>query len=166
MQFPKTTRIIAGGKGLLFSGAWPVIVRRREEALNPDRDHTPENRKWQGRGAIGLACLLLSSAALLGVLMTRSTLPTPPTERATPPPDKVKDVHQRLATMQIPFVANQGQTDARVKFYAQTFGGTVFVTTEGELVYALVQRDGKEPAKSVVLTEELNRTTEHSYTLQ
>jgi hypothetical protein len=37
----------------------------------------------------------------------------------------------------VPFIANQGQTDERVAFYAHTFGGTVFVTTAGEIVYSL-----------------------------
>ena len=37
----------------------------------------------------------------------------------------------------MPFIANEGQVDERVAFYAKTFGGTVFVTKNGEIVYAL-----------------------------
>jgi len=37
----------------------------------------------------------------------------------------------------MPFIANNGQTNERVKFYANTFGGTVFVTKDGEIVYSL-----------------------------
>jgi len=37
----------------------------------------------------------------------------------------------------LPFVENAGQSDPRVAYYAPTFSGTVFVTREGELVYAL-----------------------------
>ncbi|MBM2835626.1 MAG: hypothetical protein HW406_2787, partial [Candidatus Brocadiaceae bacterium] len=39
--------------------------------------------------------------------------------------------------LQIPFIANEGQTDEKVAFYANTFGGSVFVTKDGEIVYAL-----------------------------
>ncbi|MEO8191523.1 MAG: hypothetical protein ABI682_14370, partial [Acidobacteriota bacterium] len=39
--------------------------------------------------------------------------------------------------MRIPFVANSGQTDSSVAFYAPTFAGTVFVTRDGRIVYSL-----------------------------
>ncbi len=45
---------------------------------------------------------------------------------------------QAAASLQVPFVRNQGQlADSRVMFYARTFGGTVYVTSDGQLVYAL-----------------------------
>lgn len=47
------------------------------------------------------------------------------------------EVIQKTQKLQIPFIANDGQTNEKVKFYANTFGGTVFVTKEGEIVYAL-----------------------------
>ncbi|WKZ20699.1 MAG: SBBP repeat-containing protein [Candidatus Brocadiaceae baterium WH-1] len=50
------------------------------------------------------------------------------------------DVMQRTKKLQMPFIVNEGQTDERVAFYANTFGGTVFVTKEGEIVYSLPQR--------------------------
>ena len=37
----------------------------------------------------------------------------------------------------MPFIANNGQVNEQVRFYAKTFGGTVFVTKEGEIVYSL-----------------------------
>ena len=37
----------------------------------------------------------------------------------------------------MPFIANNGQVNELVRFYAKTFGGTVFVTKEGEIVYSL-----------------------------
>lgn len=43
----------------------------------------------------------------------------------------------RLAHLSVPFVANRGQVDPRVAFYAQTFAGTVFVTRAGRLVLSL-----------------------------
>ena len=47
------------------------------------------------------------------------------------------DVLQKTKKLQIPFIANEGQTDEKVAFYANTFGGSVFVTKDGEIVYAL-----------------------------
>ena len=40
--------------------------------------------------------------------------------------------------MQIPFVENRGQLGSKeVNFYANTFGGTVFVTKDGHIIYSL-----------------------------
>ncbi len=47
------------------------------------------------------------------------------------------EVAQKVLKLQAPFIANDGQTDEKVRFYAKTFGGTVFVTKEGAIVYAL-----------------------------
>jgi len=44
---------------------------------------------------------------------------------------------QKTKKIQMPFIANNGQADEKVKFYANTFGGTVFVTKDGEIVYSL-----------------------------
>ncbi len=46
-------------------------------------------------------------------------------------------VMQKIQTLHVPFIANNGQVDEQVTFYAKTFGGTVFVTKEGEIVYSL-----------------------------
>src|SRR6478672_3132295 len=43
----------------------------------------------------------------------------------------------KLASASVPFVPNNGQWDSRAAFAAQTFAGTLFVTTEGKLVYSL-----------------------------
>ena len=69
----------------------------------------------------------------------------------------------RIQKLGIPFVANEGQMDRRVKFYARTFGGTIFVTEDGEIVYSLpkVEREGKaerrmkQAHRGWVLKEEL-----------
>ena len=50
---------------------------------------------------------------------------------------KKSEVIRKTAILQMPFIANEGQTDEKVAFYADTFGGTVFVTEDGEIVYAL-----------------------------
>ena len=51
---------------------------------------------------------------------------------------------QKTRKLQIPFIANSGHVDERVKFYANTFGGTVFVTKDGEIVYALPKHEKTE----------------------
>lgn len=40
-------------------------------------------------------------------------------------------------SISVPFIANEGQTDEGIAFYAHTFGGTVLVTRAGEIVYSL-----------------------------
>lgn len=46
-------------------------------------------------------------------------------------------VAQTVQKLSIPFVANCGQVDRKVKFYANTFSGTFFVTEKGEIIYLL-----------------------------
>jgi uncharacterized repeat protein (TIGR01451 family) len=53
---------------------------------------------------------------------------------ATPSPSPAPGT---LAALRLPFIANEGQVDAQVAYYAPTFAGTVFVTRQGRLVYAL-----------------------------
>ncbi len=60
--------------------------------------------------------------------------------------------------LQMPFIANNGQVDERILFYAQTFGGTVFVNKDGEIVYSLPEsRHGSEGTKD----REGNQTQNH-----
>jgi hypothetical protein len=62
-----------------------------------------------------------------------------------------EEVIQEIQKLQAPFIANNGQVDERVRFYAKTFGGTVFVTKDGEIVYSLPKgRLGIEGAKGNV----------------
>ena len=49
---------------------------------------------------------------------------------------------EKMATARVPFVPNQGQWDRPAAFAAPTFAGTLFVTTDGKLVYNL-------PGKSI-----------------
>ena len=63
----------------------------------------------------------------------------------------------QLDRLAVPFVANAGQSDPRVAYSASTFSGTVFVTREGDVVYALPAHraapDASEPASGWTLTE-------------
>ncbi|MCE5265124.1 MAG: hypothetical protein LLG97_16530, partial [Deltaproteobacteria bacterium] len=60
----------------------------------------------------------------------------------------------RLDTLAIPFIENRGQTHPDVRFYAQTFGGALFVTADGQMVYSLPVKSqaGKE---RVIIRERL-----------
>lgn len=50
--------------------------------------------------------------------------------------------------LQMPFIVNKGQVDKRVLFYVQTFGGTVFVSKNGEIFYALPEgRQGSDGSR-------------------
>src|SRR5262245_23537132 len=46
-------------------------------------------------------------------------------------------VPEHFAGLALPFVQNTGQSDPPVAYYASTFAGTVFVTHQGQIVYAL-----------------------------
>jgi hypothetical protein len=65
------------------------------------------------------------------------------------------ETKQKLVKVQIPFIANQGQSDKEVKFYARTFAGTVFVTETGELVYSFPKLKDKKRVAGTTLKEEL-----------
>jgi hypothetical protein len=54
--------------------------------------------------------------------------------------DKQKILTQAY-DLRIPFIANEGQIAKEVDFYAKTFGGTVYVTRQGEMVYSLTKKD-------------------------
>ncbi len=56
------------------------------------------------------------------------------------------EIIQKTQRLQMPFIANEGQIDEQVGFYAKTFGGTVFVTKDGEIVYSLPQAPVKKDA--------------------
>src|SRR5215468_1833331 len=96
--------------------------------------------------------LLATSLALLPLAASCSP-------RTSAPPTTA-EVTERLTHLAVPFVENAGQSDPRVAYYAPTFSGTVFVTGEGEVVYAMpapghqAQAVGpKEPASGWTLTE-------------
>jgi hypothetical protein len=67
-----------------------------------------------------------------------------------------EDVFQSMEKLRLPFIANTGQVDGGVTFYARTFGGTVFLTKGGEIVYSLPELKKKDQgARGIVLREEL-----------
>ncbi|MHC4943210.1 MAG: DUF7948 domain-containing protein [Planctomycetota bacterium] len=60
-----------------------------------------------------------------------------------------------LEKVQVPFLANRGQFPDQVLCYARTFAGTVFVTQEGSIVYALPHADPSTEIKGWCLEESL-----------
>jgi len=56
-------------------------------------------------------------------------------------PLTTETVMEKTASMSIPFIKNEGQTDPKVKFYANTFAGTAYLT-ENDLTYVIPTEDG------------------------
>ncbi len=73
------------------------------------------------------------AAACVGLCLPTSHATTSP-PGAQPAP-LVERAGASLAGL--PFIANRGQTDARVAYYTDTFAGRVFVTHAGDVVYRL-----------------------------
>ena len=79
----------------------------------------------------------LAVATSLAVLFSASPGWAVPTE----------DARAQLAALRVPFIVNQGQVDPRVAYYAPMFAGTLFVTGQGELVYALRGQVARVPGR-------------------
>lgn len=61
-----------------------------------------------------------------------------------------RQILEKAFNIQMPFIANQGQiADEHVRFYAKTFGGTVFVTDQGEIVYSLMTAEAKSASPAL-----------------
>ncbi|MEO2069159.1 MAG: SBBP repeat-containing protein [Desulfurobacteriaceae bacterium] len=58
-------------------------------------------------------------------------------------------IKAKIKTIAVPFIENRGQVDGQVAYYAKTFGGTVFVTKKGELVYGLPAEKGEVALREV-----------------
>lgn len=73
------------------------------------------------------AVLLQTMTGLIPLLAEQTSEYKPPTE----------EFIKKIQRLRIPFIINAGQTHEKVKFYAHTFGGSVFITTDNEIVYSL-----------------------------
>jgi len=100
-------------------------------------------------------CLLIVIATV--VIMTNID-----TGYTIPAGEGKKEILEKASGIQIPFIANEGQIqNESVRFYARTFGGTLNVTKEGELVYFLPVKGsvsgngGSESKKWIVLKERI-----------
>jgi uncharacterized repeat protein (TIGR01451 family) len=59
------------------------------------------------------------------------------------------DVRSQAGGIRVPFIANLGQLDGRVAYYAPAYDGTFFLTQRGELVYSLPARPVDGPKGGV-----------------
>jgi Leucine-rich repeat (LRR) protein len=72
-----------------------------------------------------------------------------------------KQVLEKAFKIQMPFIENQGQiSDEHVRFYSKIFGGTVYVTDKGEMIYSLTKAEptssptpGKRHKRSETITK-------------
>ncbi len=83
----------------------------------------------RGLPLLGMAAMALVPVQSAARERTPGTSETPVTSE--------KRVREGLSHLHVPFIANAGQTDSAVAFYAPTFAGTVFVTRDGRIVYSL-----------------------------
>ena len=75
---------------------------------------------------------------------------------ASKTPDDVKKTKllNKAYRMSVPFIENRGQVGSNeVSFYANTFGGTLFVEKSGVLTYSLPFEDNKGVVIKEILTE-------------
>lgn len=65
-----------------------------------------------------------------------------------------KEILNKIHSLQIPFVENKGQIKYKsVKYYAKTFGGNVYITNNGQVVYSLPKINAKNEAAGWVIRE-------------
>lgn len=79
---------------------------------------------------------LLITALLFKLCIAQATISLPDdaivsSQQATP------EQQRQLGSLDLPFIENRGQMDARVAYYARTFAGAAFITHDGELVLSL-----------------------------
>ena len=72
-------------------------------------------------------------------------------------PSNAEIIH-KSKNLRMPFITNTGQIDKRVAFYTKTFGGSVFVTEDGAVVYSLSGNAEKQEART---RKPENRISQH-----
>jgi hypothetical protein len=80
-----------------------------------------------------LLAVAFFASLLAGFALLKSQGVSKPATKQTLTPEQ----KEKLAKLSLPFIENKGQYPEDVRFYAKTFGGTVFVTKNGEIVYNL-----------------------------
>ncbi|GAF67434.1 unnamed protein product, partial [marine sediment metagenome] len=66
-------------------------------------------------------------------------------------PERNSDLRAQITNIQIPFIINKGQMDEEIVAYAQTFGGTAFITDRADIIYSL--KNNYQTDKPMVLKE-------------
>ena len=87
-------------------------------------------------------CILLFSIPIISIASTASSSPESIAKAN-------REIAEKMSGLRIPFIENQGQVSEEVGFYAKTFGGTLYVTKRGDVVYYL-QRISKASSQDDV----------------
>ena len=67
---------------------------------------------------------------------------------------KKAEILKQAYCIQVPFIENVGQVKNKdVRFYAKTFGGTIFVQKDGALTYNLAAKDKKGVVIKEIFTD-------------
>jgi hypothetical protein len=75
-------------------------------------------------------------------------------------PADTHSLTSKISRVTLPFIENQGQVKNKsVRFYANTFAGTVFVTDEGEIVYSIIKTEKEDTGLSKQKIQDKNQDT-------
>ncbi len=96
----------------------------------------------------GKACLLCAVVFIIGLILVL----TGGREAVEELPGK-KQSKSGFAQIQVPFIENQGQAPEEVAYYAQTHGGSFYVTGDGAMVLALP--GNKDGSAGTTITERI-----------
>ncbi len=96
----------------------------------------------------------MKKSYLLLILVAACLLATPfGTATAAVNVSDIAGIQTGINGIQVPFIENRGQVHKEVAFYAQTFGGTFFVTTDGVMVLSIPTPE--KNLKNSVISEKL-----------
>jgi len=91
---------------------------------------------------------------MLVVITTTMVLPTLVFAFNTSDEAQKEQILKQAYRVQVPFIENRGQVESKeVRFYAKTFGGTIFVEQSGVLTYHLPASDKKGVVIKEILTQ-------------
>ena len=90
-----------------------------------------------------LISIVLSLSLLLFISSVASASKAPDTT----------DIQLKTANMSMPFMTNEGQFPDEIKYAAKTFGGSVYLTNAGQVIYILPKRDKNERMNKGRLSE-------------
>src|SRR3990167_6970863 len=133
-------------------GVTNMLVAHEKDTMQDTRCNIQDNRT---SGIVDRASQCDSKSEIQN--LSRTTTGDPQLDKAA--------FAQKTKKFQIPFIANNGQVADRVKFYANTFGGTVFVTKEGEIVYSLPNNSSELGVESLECKNDRIQNTEYSIVL-
>ena len=123
----------------ILSEQAPMTLRLTHKYENPKptfgaNKNKKETVQMKRTKQIWNATLVLLTASLLAVVLSSGALASAAYE---------SEIVENVVMVQVPFIENEGQVESdAVKFYARTFGGTLFVEDGGILTYSLPAGNG------------------------